>query len=341
MSRPRAEFEPVRWGILGCARIAQRRLAPAMAASPMSTLHAVASRDLDKAERFRKECSAAKACGSYDELLADPDVEAVYNPLPNSLHAEWTIAALQAGKHVLCEKPLATCPGDVARMFDAAEAADRRLMEAFMWRFHPRSRQVKRIVEVGRIGELKVCRVSFAGMMTPESHPGNIRMSRELGGGAMLDLGCYAVCAARWFFGAEPVRAVATAARDPQSGIDVHLCGTLTFAGERYAQIQTSWRTWFRQEYDLLGAAGSVRVEQAFVAMDGNFDIHLRERDETRTVTVAGEDPYRLELEHFCRVVRGVEEQATGRADAMGNAAAIDALFRAAECGRAVGVTAC
>jgi predicted dehydrogenase len=155
----------------------------------------------------------------------------------------------------------------------------------------------------------------------------------------MLDLGCYAVCAARWFHGVEPVRALAAGAWDPLSGIDTHLCGTLVFPGERYAMLDTTWRAWFRQEYDLLGTKGGIRVDRCFVALDGEHEILLRQGDEFKTVTVAGDDPYRLEMEHFCRAVRGQEALLYGRDDALANAAVLDALLASAAEGRPVEVS--
>ena len=328
MNETATDPDPVRWGVMGCARIAQRRICPAIKASGSAVLHAVASRDADKARAFGQEAGASRTYGSYQELIEDPDIEVVYNPLPNSLHAKWTIAALQAGKHVLCEKAIALNAAEAVRMFDAAEAADRRLMEAFMWRFHPRSQRVKQMVRDGVLGDIKLVRASFSGNMTEESAPGNIRMNKELGGGAMLDLGCYAVTACRWFHGVEPTHAVAAGSYDPKSGIDIYISGTLVFPDGRYGQVDTIWRTWFRQAYDLLGTKGSLRVNQAFVALEGEFEIDLREGDEYKTLTLAGDDPYRLEVEHFGRAVRGIEPPAFGRRDALANAATIDAIFQ-------------
>src|SRR5690606_5282482 len=210
--------EPVRWGVIGCASIAMRKVLPAMKQASNCDILAIASRDPAKAAAAAAELDIERHYGSYESLLADPDVEAVYVPLPNHLHAEWTVKAAEAGKHVLCEKPLALTAAEATTMVDACERAGVSLMEAFMYRLHPQWVRARELVESGRIGELCAIEASFAYHNTD---PANIRNIAEMGGGALMDIGCYPVNVARMMFGGEPADVHAAIRRDPTFGTDI------------------------------------------------------------------------------------------------------------------------
>jgi xylose dehydrogenase (NAD/NADP) len=243
---------PVRWGILSTANI-NCKLIPGAHASPKVELVGVASRDRARAEEFARRYEIERAYRSYEELLADPEIEAVYVPLPNSLHVDWSIRALEAGKHVLCEKPLTRHPGEAARAFDAAGRAERLLSEAFMYRHHPQISRLLALVADGAIGELRMVRSSFSYSLYDRE---NIRLCTELDGGALMDVGCYCVSASRLLAG-EPLTASAQAWFGP-SGTDWTLAATLRFPGEVIALFDCATATVARDE---LEAADPYRLE--------------------------------------------------------------------------------
>src|SRR4051812_8324421 len=217
----------IRWGILSTARIAEKLIGGARVAEDAEIV-AVGSRDLARAQAFAAEHGIAQAYGSYDELLAAADVDAIYVPLPNSMHVEWSIRALEAGKHVLCEKPMARDAAAVERAFDAAERAERLLMEAFMWRFHVQTEELVRLVRSGAVGELRLIRAAF-GFNLPWLE--NVRWNAALEGGALMDVGCYCVSAIRLLCDAEPVR-VSGEQVIGGDGVDARFAGILRFPGD-------------------------------------------------------------------------------------------------------------
>jgi predicted dehydrogenase len=274
---------------------------------------AVASRDAARAEAYADERGIARAHGSYEALLADPEVDAVYISLPNSMHVEWSIRALEAGKHVLCEKPLTRHPRDAERAFDAAERAGRRLMEAFMWRYTP---QAAKLVElVGEVGELRVVRAQFS---FPDVQPGNVRLSGELEGGALMDVGCYCVSAARLVTGAEP-EAFAGVQRLGGEGVDLTFAGAMRFPGDVLAHFDCGMDQALRHELEVVGASGTLVLTDPF---------HSRRPEITlngERVDVEQRDPYACELEAFAS-----GETRFGREDAVAQATAIQKLYAAA-----------
>jgi predicted dehydrogenase len=212
-----ARIEPLRWGILGVANIAVNKVIPAMRASSRARVVAIASRDVARARRSAQALDIPKAFGSYDELLADPDVDAIYNPLPNHLHVPWTLRAADAGKHVLCEKPIALNAAEARMLVDARDRNDVIIGEAFMVRVHPQWLEVRRLIADGRIGPLRLVSGHFSYF---RRDPADVRSRVEWGGGSLLDIGCYPVNLARWLFGAEPTGAIANIDRDPELGVD-------------------------------------------------------------------------------------------------------------------------
>jgi D-xylose 1-dehydrogenase (NADP+, D-xylono-1,5-lactone-forming) len=317
-------MEPVRWGILSTARI-NRAIVPHLHESPLAELVAVASRTQERAGEYAAAHGIPRAYGSYDELLADPDVEAIYISLPNGSHIEWSIRCAEAGKHVLCEKPLARRPEDVERAYDAAERAGTLLMEAFMWRHHPQTARVLELVRDGAVGELRLVRTSFSFTLDGP----NVRLDPALAGGALMDVGCYCVSGARLLAG-EPELAAAHQVTGP-TGIDLRLTGTLSFADDVLAQLDCAFDLPLRQQLEAIGSAGSLHVAWPWNAREPG--IELRRNGGGEWISVDGADPYRRQVDNLSRAVHGLEEPLLGRADALGQARAVDALYRSAERG--------
>jgi D-xylose 1-dehydrogenase (NADP+, D-xylono-1,5-lactone-forming) len=316
--------EPVRWGVVSTARINTAVLNGARESDRVDVL-AVASRDTVRAENYAREHGIERAYGSYDELLADPDVEAVYVSLPNSLHVEWTIRALEAGKHVLCEKPLDRRAAEVERAFDAAERAGRLLMEAFMYRHHPQTRRLREVVADGAIGELRQVRAAFSFTL---DDPANVRLRPELDGGALMDVGCYCVSGSRLLAG-EPELVFGRQVTG-QTGVDVRFAGLLAFPGDVLAQFHCGFDVPYESRLEAIGSDGSVLVPEPFTGRDPHLLLNGERID------VKHLDRYRLELENFGDAIRGEAEPLLGRADAVGQARTIEALYRSAATGEAV-----
>ena len=250
----------VRWGVLGCAKIAVEKVIPAMQRSQRCAVVAIGSRDAGRAADTAARLGIARSYGSYDEVLADAEVDAVYIPLPNHLHAEWTKRAAAAGRHVLCEKPLGLSVAEVTEMIEACRAGGVLLMEAFMYRLHPLWQRTHELVMDGRIGELRAIQARF---MYNNLDPANIRNVAAFGGGAVMDIGCYPINVARWFFGGEPTGVWATVQRDPTFGTDALTSAVLDFDG-RQASFVCSTQLEDDQRVHLLGTKGRLEVEIPF-----------------------------------------------------------------------------
>ena len=320
--------EPVRFGLLSTAKINELVLRGARASDRVAVT-AVASRDGARARAYAGERGIERAHGSYEALLADDDVDAVYISLPNSLHVEWSIRALQAGKHVLCEKPLARRAAEVELAFEAAEAADRFLMEAFMYRHHPQIGRVRELLDDGALGELRLIRSAFS---FPLARVGDIRMRPELEGGSLMDVGCYCVNASRFFAG-EPALVFGEQLVG-STGVDVRFAGVLRFPGDVLAHFDCAFDLPRRTELELVGSEATAAFAdpwQAFVTR-----VELRRGGDVEAVPVHEADPYRLELENFAAAIRGESEPLLGREDARGQARTIEALYRSAADGAAV-----
>jgi predicted dehydrogenase len=328
-----------KWGIIGTGRIA-RKFAQSVAASPSEQIVAAASRDEGRAGDFAREHGIARGYGSYAELLADPQVTQIYLALPNALHAEWAGAAAAAGKHVLCEKPLATSVAEAERMFAAARQHGVWLMEAFMYRFHPQTLRVQQLLAERAIGQVRLIRASFAFSV---SDPNNVRLSAELAGGALMDVGCYCVNVARMVAAERPARAFA-AARRAESGVDETLAGTLEYPSGALAQIACSLRASRHHQLQVVGSDGIIEVEQVFtVPADQPTQIKLVRGtylDKVEQIEVAPVEHFRLEAEGFSALVaaghqgQGLPEMPL--TETLDNAATIDALLRSAREGRAI-----
>jgi predicted dehydrogenase len=321
----------LRWGLLSTARINDKLLAGARSTDEAEVV-AVASRDGDRARAWADERGIERAHGSYEALLEDPGVDAVYISLPNALHVPWSLLALGAGKHVLCEKPLTRRPEEAEAAFDAAEARGLQLAEAFMWRHHPQARRMRALVEEGAIGTLRLVRGVFS---FPLSDHGNVRMAGDLEGGALMDLGCYCVSGARLLAGAEPERAYGEQVIGG-GGVDIAFAGTLRFPGEVLAQFDCAFTVGGRDELEAIGDAGSLFLDDPWHSLEPVIELH---RDgAVERVEADRANPYGCELADFARAVRGEAPPLLGRADALGQARAIAALYRAADTGAPVAI---
>jgi xylose dehydrogenase (NAD/NADP) len=321
----------VQWGILSTAQINDKFLA-GVAESRECAVLAVASRDSARAERYAAARGIERAYGSYEALLADPDVDAVYISLPNSLHLEWTRRALEAGKHVLCEKPLSRRPADVRAAFDLAERHDRLLMEAFMYRHHPQAARVVELVASGAIGRLRVIRASFSFHF---SDPADVRLSAELEGGALMDVGCYCVSAARLLAG-EPELVSGTQVLGGD-GVDVIFTGWMRFDGEVTAHFDSGLVLDDRFDLEVVGEEGSLFVADPWHCQTPG--IELRRADATEHIDIAPANSYGLEADNLAAAIHGEGVPLLGRADAEGQARAIEALYASANSGTAVAPT--
>jgi xylose dehydrogenase (NAD/NADP) len=310
------------WGILSTAKITEKLLA----SGHDQEFVAVGSRDLDRAEGFAAEHGIARAHGSYEDLLADPEVDAIYNPLPNSLHVEWSINALQAGKHVLCEKPMSRHPDDVERAFDVAEEAGLVLEEAFMWRHHPQLRRAPELRAADDIGELRVIRAAFA---FNAGDPDDIRLQADLEGGGLMDVGCYCVSGCRALAGAEPVRGYAEYVPGGNGGVDVALAATLRFPGDVVAHFDCGLSYIGGDQLEAVGSKGSLFLDDPWHGREPV--IELRRHDSVERIEVETASSYALQLADFEAAVRGRRPPLLTRADAVAQARAIQALYTSAE----------
>ena len=319
----------VTWGLLSTARINEAILAGA-ALSDRVRVGAVASRDHDRAESYAREREIDRAYGSYEALLEDPDVEVVYIGLPNGLHVEWSIRALEAGKHVLCEKAFDKRVDRVEEAYDAAERADRFLMEGFMFRHHPQTQRLAELVADGEIGELRLVRAAFSFSLTSL---GDVRMRPELDGGSMTDVGCYCVSMIRLLAG-EPTT-VTGAQVLGSTGVDVRFAGTLRFSGDVLGHFDCGFDVPARRELEAVGSDGVLRVLDPWLTRQAGLEL-VRGDGEAERIAVEEADPFLLELENLAGAIRGEADPLLGRRDAVGQARALEALYRAAREGLAV-----
>jgi len=294
---------------------------------------AVGSRSEDSAREFAERHGIPRAHGSYEALLADDEVEAVYIPLPNGLHVEWTLAALAAGKHVLCEKPLSPRAEEVERCFDAAEEAGLVLSEGFMWRHHPQADRLVELVRDGAVGALRLIRAAFS---FPLNRFPDVRWDAELEGGALMDVGCYCVSGSRVLAGGEPERVNGEAVMAP-SGVDARFAGTMRFPGDVLAVFDCGFDIAPRDELEAIGSEGSLFLDDPWHSLEPRIEVRGADGS-VETVEVERANPYRLELEDVSAAVRGGREPRLGRADALGQARALEALLRSAAEGRPVAV---
>jgi len=332
--------EKILWGVMGNATIARVCMIPAIQKSKNGVVHALASRSPKAAAKVADGNQISNVYNGYQALIEDGAVQAVYIALPNHLHHKWALKALAAGKHVLCEKPLGCNANEAHEMADAAAASGRLLMEAFMYRFHPRSIQIRQLIKNGKIGPPRLIRAAFCYRMSEDNvqDPANFRLIPEMGGGALLDVGCYGVSVARWLYGTEPYQVQSEACFHP-NGVDTHVTGMLRFEGDRIATIEASFIAGLQQTYTVVGEKGVIDLPQdAFIPWEKDALYTLRENDAEAgdAVTVPGADEYQLMVEHFGNAVQGQATIDYPPSDSIHNMRVLDALAEAARRHQAV-----
>jgi predicted dehydrogenase len=317
------------WGIISTADI-NRKVIPGAKESPEVELVAVASRDQARADAYAREWEVERAYGSYEALLADPEIEAVYISLPNTMHCEWSVRSIEAGKHVLCEKPLTRHPEEAETAFEAADRAGRLLMEAFMYRHNPQTKKLRALIDEGTIGEVRLIRSAFSYTLYDAE---NIRLRTDVEGGALMDVGCYCVSGSRLAAGAEPVSVYGRAWYGP-SGTDWVFTGSMRFPGDVLATFDCGTALPERDELEVIGSEGSLFLDDPWHCTQPV--IEHRHGGRVERIEVEREDSYRLQLENLSEAIRGEGEPLLGRDDALGQARALEALHRSAESGEAV-----
>ena len=313
----------VRWGILGTAKIALTKVIPAMQRSPWCEIAAIASRDLSKAKTAAGELTIPNAYGSYEELLADKSIEAIYNPLPNNLHVPWTVKAAEAGKHVLCEKPIALNAAEARTLIEVRNRTGVRIQEAFMVRTHPQWLETRRLIHSGRIGSLRSI-TGFFSYFNPD--PTNIRNQLDLGGGALMDIGCYPITISRFMYETEPQRVLGLIERDATTGTDTLTSAVLDFPNG-HSTFTCSTRLAPYQRMMFTGTEGRIEVLIPFNAPnDRPTQIIL----DDETIEFPTCDQYEIQGSLFSQAIRENREQPIPLEDAINNMAVIDAVFRSA-----------
>lgn len=322
------ESELLRWGVISTANIGVKAVIPAIQASNNGRLVAIASRDLQRAETVALRERGVRAYGSYQALLDDPEVEAVYIPLPNSQHLEWTVKAAEAGKHVLCEKPLALTAEDVEKMYGACDQAGVALMEAFMYRFHPQIAWAQAQVAAGRIGQLRMIRSSF--MFDIRSSPDNIRLKAELGGGSLMDVGCYPLSLCRLLFDGNPERAVAMVTEPAKSEVERGMQAALDFGEGRRGLIDSGFELPWSQGAELIGDLGRLIIPRPFTPGNTETLARLEIGQEIFERRFAAVDQYQIQVERFAQSVRTGQAPPLDRKDALAQARGIEMIYASA-----------
>jgi predicted dehydrogenase len=327
-------MKKVSWGVLSTAKIGWEKVIPAMQQGALCSIDAIASRNIDSAKSWAAKLGIAKAYGSYEDLLADPAIEAIYNPLPNDQHVKWTLAAARAGKHVLCEKPFAMNASEAAQVREVADKVH--IMEAFMVRFHPQWQRARALVRSGELGDLRTVQAFFSYNNVDAN---NIRNRLEVGGGALYDIGCYAIVAGRFLFEAEALRVVSLIDRDPVFKTDRTVSALVDFGGGRRLEFTVSTQSTPFQRVQAVGTKKRLEIEIPFNAVPGEAmrifidDGKLIGGRAAVMETLPACDQYTLQGDAFSRVVRGEMPQPFGVDDAICNMRVIDALFASEKSG--------
>ncbi|OLP58837.1 NAD-binding protein [Xaviernesmea oryzae] len=330
-------IQTLRGGVLGCAGIAEKAVVPAIQSSRLGHVAAIASRDEDKAKYMAARFGIEKAYGSYAALLADPEIDAIYNPLPNHLHVPMTIRALEQGKPVLCEKPIALTADEAERLAAAQQASGLHVAEAFMVRHHPQWKTAHALIAKGRLGEVQAIQTIFSYYL---DDPANVRNQADIGGGGLYDVGCYAINTARFLFDAEPIKAIALMEQDERFGTDRLTSGMLAFPQGRQLVFACSTQLALTQKVTVFGTRARLDIPVPFNApadattslfLDDGRDLAGGGRVEIRIEAV---DQYREQADAFAEVVLSGRQASPGLSDAIANMRAIDALFRSAVSGR-------
>ena len=328
----------VKWGILSTANIAKKAIIPALQTSENTDVSAIASLS-GKAEEIAEEFSIPKAYGSYEELLDDQEIQAVYIPLPNTLHKEWVTKAARKGKHVLCEKPAALTAEDVKEMADVCRSNNVLFMEAFMYQFHPQNSRVKELIAEGAIGEVRQMRSAFTFKLDFEKNKQNIRLNKELGGGSIWDVGCYCIHSARYILGEEPSEVFVKGEVHDDFGVDTKAAGILSFENGITASFECSFEQPMKDLYEISGTKGTIKVPFAyrpdrFPAGEVPIKI-IDEKGEERSETLKG-NPYEIQVSHFSDCILSGNEPAYSPEATIKNVQAIQACYQSMDTGAAV-----
>lgn len=324
-------MNPIRWGILGVAKI-NERIVPAFRETRFSVLHGIASRSWEKAQAAAAADRIPKAYGCYDDLLQDPEIDAVYIPLPNHLHAEWTLKAARCGKHVLCEKPLCPTADEARRLVDACQSLGVRLMDGFMWPHHPRTPKIRDFLDNGGLGEIHHVHASFTFELPLDDR--NIRLHPEMGGGSLLDVGCYPVFGIRWAFDDEPISVWATASW--YQGVDVRMTGILKFANGKTGSFDCGFTLPFRGSMEIVGTMGTLRVPDMWLPpYDATFEVERGDR-RIEEFVVSGHNQIACMLDDFSQAVLENRDPLPSPEEAIRTLWVLDALARSAREGREV-----
>ncbi|MFN0192519.1 MAG: Gfo/Idh/MocA family protein [Aestuariivirga sp.] len=319
-------MKPVKWGVVSTANIGVAKVIPGMLKSSLLEVAAIASRDLATGEKAAKRLGIPKAYGSYEELLADPEIEAIYNPLPNHLHVPITLTAAKAGKHVLCEKPIAMTAKEAEKLKRLPKGI--MVAEAFMVRHHPQWIAARELARSGALGELRAIQVFFSYY---NDDPANVRNMADIGGGGLLDIGCYPITVSRFIFDGDPSRVVALVDRDPKFKTDRTLSGLADFGKGRQLSFTVSTQAAPYQRVNILGTKGRVEIMIPFNAPQDRitrYAVHIENPARHENIEVPVADQYQLQAEAFSRAIRGEEPLGWGTADAIMNMKIIDAFFR-------------
>jgi xylose dehydrogenase (NAD/NADP) len=321
----------INWGILGCAGIAEKAFIPAIQESGNGILYGIASRDSKRAWDWALGFGFRKSYHNYQALLEDREIDAIYVPLPNNLHAEWAARAAEAGKHVLCEKPMALNAEEVRQMAKAAKKAGVLLMEGFMYRFHPQIERALEIIRAKEIGEVRTVHSSFT--FNRAFGDTNYRLSPEMGGGALYDVGCYTISLARLVFGEEPQSVFARARMDPRTGVDLTGSALLEFTRGRAAHCDWSFESHFQSRLLAVGSEGSVVLDRAFSGKDSDVEVRIAKGDRTITDRIPRVNMFARMIEHFGDCIFKRTPLRYPPEDAEKNMRAIDACFKSLKTG--------
>lgn len=323
--------QKLKWGIMGCAGIAKRAVIPGVHLSEWNEVAAIASRNMEQAKQTASELNIPVAYGSYEELLQDSSLDVIYIPLPNHLHKEWAIKALEAGKHVLCEKPIALTAEEAEEMAAVSEKTGKLLAEAFMYRYHPRYELIKQIIDSGEIGELRGIHSTFT--FNNAADMNNVRYKKEWGGGSLYDVGVYPISAARLLLGREPEAATTQAMfSDAHGGVDMMMSGIIEFPGDIALTFDCGMWTAFRNPLEIVGSTGIIQVPSAYVTPkpgSGNFLVETS--DGRREVVVEHINAYTAQADHLAKAIKGEVKLAFGMSDSIRNMKVVDACLRSAE----------
>lgn len=317
-------MEKVRWGMLSTAKIAVKDVIPAMQQGRYSEVTAIASRDFKKAKKTAKALSIEKAFGSYEELLARPDIDAIYNPLPNHLHVPWSIKVLKAGKHLLCEKPIGLSAKDAGKLEEASkDFPELKVMEAFMYKHHPRWKKALELVQEGRIGNLKTVHTHFSYF---NNDPGNIRNKPDMGGGSLMDIGCYGISAARFLFEKEPERVFGTMEMDPELKVDRLTSGILHF-GNGHATFSSGTQMMRHQRVEVFGTEGRMEIPMPFnPSIAEPIQLYLWNEEGKQVLQFDPCNQYTLQGDNFSKTIIEDKKPLFGLEDAIANMKVIDAV---------------